>query len=277
MAYTPNAEAWVNRILKANWARLASRVSPKIMPRTAVIAGRFYIEDYGCGHYGCVAPTATPGIVFKITTDGSEASFVAHALKIGHFPEGIVRYTKIYKVADASHRGRPVYMLWREEAYDIGQLGDQEALDRLHDFKIWAHDARERLRRAESPTKLLLEAKGLENWAYREVGLDDAEITIKHAAGRGRPSGLRGAYAVAWDLRACELVAEMMADEPGAYLIGQAFEFYMQEGILLADVHRNNVGKVAREDYDSKQWVITDPGHMMPLTPERMDFTVEEL
>jgi hypothetical protein len=272
----PNAAPWVNRILKDNWARLAARVPPKLLPRAMAFGKSFHVEDYGCGHYGCVAPTATPGTVFKLTTDGAEASFVAHALKIGRFPEGIVHYQKIYKVPDASFRKRDVYMLWREEAYNLGELGDREALSRLDAFKTWAHDARERLRKSANPTKTLVEVKGLERWAYDQVSWEEAELRRKYES-QSRPSGLRAAYAIAWDLRACELVAEMMANEPGAYLIGQAFEFYAEHGILLADVHRNNVGKVSREDYNSKVWAITDPGHMMPLTPERMDFHVEEL
>lgn len=277
-AAVPNAAPWVDKTLRENWKRLEKRVPERLLPRMVAHGKRFRVEDYGCGHYGCVAPTADPGVVFKLTTDGSEASFVSHALKIGEFPEGIVRYERIFQVPDASFRKRAIYMIWREEAYDIGELDDREALGRLYSFKTWAHDARERLSAAQNPHKTLVEVKGLKNWAHRLVALDDIELDSRNWMRKGgRPPGLRAAYAIAWDVRAAEIIAELMANEHAAYLIGQAFEFYIEHGILLADVHKGNVGRVSREDYREKMWAITDPGHMMPLTPERMDFSVEEL
>ena len=58
----------------------------------------------------------------------------------------------------------------------------------------------------------------------------------------------------------------MMENENGtAYRIGQAFSYFFDHGILLADVHYNNLGKIhpRSDDFDQTElyWAITDPGH----------------
>ena len=54
------------------------------------------------------------------------------------------------------------------------------------------------------------------------------------------------------------------------YVEHGAFEFYLDKGILLADVHTNNVGVIEyRDEYadrHSTTWAITDPGHAVFLT-----------
>jgi len=55
----------------------------------------------------------------------------------------------------------------------------------------------------------------------------------------------------------------MTANEPEGYLVGQALDFYLERGLLLADVHANNVGEVTRDGYHGPILVITDPGHLV--------------
>lgn len=282
--YSPNAAAWVDRTLTDIWPELEKSVGPELMPRATRGRTRVRVEDYGCGHYGCVAPTGTPGVVFKLTSDGSEASFVSHALQIGEWPDGIVRYLGIYQVPDRSHRSRPLYVLWREEAFEVGTLSsswssdgspvDRLAAMRIGVFKAWAHDARTRVTRAEHPGRLLNEARGLREWAEDAVSWD---ITEDDPPMRSRPARLSAGRAVAYDVRACEIIAETMEQEDRGYLIGRAFGFYLEHGILLADVHTGNVGRVKRAGYSRPIWVITDPGHMVPLEPGRMSFSVKSL
>jgi hypothetical protein len=56
-------------------------------------------------------------------------------------------------------------------------------------------------------------------------------------------------------------MTELMQNTDGSDLIGSALRYYLEQGLLLADVHANNVGKVER----TSGWVITDPGHAVPL------------
>jgi hypothetical protein len=86
-------------------------------------------------------------------------------------------------------------------------------------------------------------------------------------------AGLTGARRIAVALRACDLIAELMQNTDGCDLIGSALRYYLGEGILLADVHANNVGKVAR----TSGWVITDPGHAVGLEERWRNVSVPEL
>jgi hypothetical protein len=78
----------------------------------------------------------------------------------------------------------------------------------------------------------------------------------------------RGIDRVRFAIHACKYIAESMVNEQVTYYIGEAFLFYMAHGILLADVHRENVGQVKREEnYWEPIWVITDPGHAVAIPP----------
>jgi hypothetical protein len=77
----------------------------------------------GCAHYGCVYRTNQPGIVFKITTDVSEAHFIKIALDLKPQvdPIGIVEYFKVFALPpETTHLNRPVFAVWREEAFNVG-------------------------------------------------------------------------------------------------------------------------------------------------------------
>jgi len=76
------------------------------------------VEEYGCGSYGCVMPTSEPGLVMKLTSDVSEAWFIARAREIDYIG-GIVEYKKIFALP-TKHKGRPLFVLWRTEARYIG-------------------------------------------------------------------------------------------------------------------------------------------------------------
>lgn len=275
--------AWVDKNLRQYWDKIGDEVSPDLLPRLEPHE-KFYVEEYGCGHYGCVMPTNRPGIVAKLTSDPTEAYFVAAALQIGEFPEGIVRYTRIFQLEGASHRKRPLFVLWREEAHDIGFLMGRTAnyrfeTDLLDDyerrarrefenllvsFKNNAAKVRMILERSTSREKTLAQAKELEQWAYESFS-------------RGTASHLKGAHAVAMGLRVCEVTAEEMENTYLADLVGGAFTFYLEHGLLLADVHYMNVGKVDRPDYQNGAIVITDPGHAVALDPKWDQIPIEAL
>lgn len=293
---------WVNRLFTEWWDRIETRVGRPMMPVEATGSGgrKRYVEEYGCGHYGCVMPTGTSGIVVKLTTDALEAHFVAAALRIGHFPEGIVKYDRIYRLSNAQHRNRSVYVLWREEAHDVGSVplsrwhrrsGWFTALDesqqrdvlqfanRLGAFQTWARIFKESFDRAESP-KVYAQLAEWHSWAMDRVSLDDVEEAERYGEPMRQPRlplRFKGGQRMAIALRGCEILAEMMANEPEGYLVGQALEFYMDHGLLLADVHLGNIGRVTRADYGDPILAITDPGHAVPLEPRQDEVKVEEL
>jgi hypothetical protein len=273
--------AWVNRLLSANWPRLTARVPAELLPVEAESssARRRKVTEFGCGHYGCVSPTSTPSVVFKVTSDPLEAHFVAAALSLKTFPDGIVRYDAVAQL-DGEHRGRPVFAIWREEAHDIGvlfshtwlaKLGDydrravEEFKRRLELFKRWAGDLKATVDRATDRAKTVAEMHRFADAAWERVALDDVDQSrhlYVHAQKKPFPY-MKGGQRAAMLRRGCEIIAEMMANEPGGYMVGQALEFYLEHGLLLADVHANNIGRV--EEPDREGFVITDPGHAVPL------------
>jgi hypothetical protein len=77
------------------------------------------------------------------------------------------------------------------------------------------------------------------------------------------PQHLKGDSRLAVALHACEVSAEFMENEPVLDQVGKALAYYLENGILLADVHQNNIGVVRRDGYTYN--VITDPGHAVDL------------
>jgi hypothetical protein len=61
-----------------------------------------------------------------------------------------------------------------------------------------------------------------------------------------------------------------MTNENGSYAIGEAFQFFLNKRIVLADVHLANVAFVDRDDSDFSPGVpiIVDPGHAVFLSRE---------
>lgn len=128
-----DAPPWTRKFLTDNWdtIRQGSMPGGEWMPVEAPgsTPKRRLVDALGCGHYGCVFLTNTPGLVIKVSSDASEAEFIKAAVKLGEWPVGIVRYQAVLDLP-GSHRGRPVFIIWREEAFDIGTIrstGDRGA------------------------------------------------------------------------------------------------------------------------------------------------------
>ena len=280
---------WVGRVLTEWWPTLRDAVgSDRLMPRSAPKRNprrkRVQLREYGCGYYGCVFPTGNSGLVFKVTTDSSEAAFVAAARAIESWPRGMVLYTHVYQLAGEKHGRRPVYVLWREAASNVGELLGlykdgipQRYLDRygerdLEDFiaaLLFYRDAATGIlnivRSSKQPRQLLRQVQRQEEWAY-DVFLNDI-----HEAARVLHCS-RGAKKIALSIIACSIAADAAADTVSGRQIGEALLFYLDAGMALADVHLGNLGEGFRGR--EQHLVITDPGHMVPLEPSLLKVEV---
>ncbi len=232
------------------------------------------LDPYGCGSYGCVYPTTDPAIVLKATTDPTEAAFVQIAQSLhgpNGFPPGIVRYYRIDATSE-TYRGRTAYLIWRESAFDVGQLVVQlewnkdpyikrtavEAFTYLGKFLGYAKLVREATQRSSDPVKLQVEAARYADWAWQEINWEDGVDRIK--------SRYKGPQRFAAAERAALGTAQMLGSTDLFNYVGEALEFYLDRGLLLADVHSGNIGRVQRPDYGDLV-VITDPGHLVDLRP----------
>jgi len=269
---------WVDALLRKHGAALAAYAGQP-MPSPV---GRKY-EELGCGHYGCVLALPTEGLVLKVTSDPSEAAFVAAYLQIGHQHPGVVRYDRIVELPE-TYRRRRTFAIWRQEAFHVGKVARmydapwreryigrydrtiREFKDLLELFKSHASGIRTTVASATDPTKLLADAARLEEWAWK-VFSDGMMLSLHH----------KPAQRVAFKRRQLEVIAEEMGSTHAGSYIGEAFQFYLEQGILLADVHLNNVGEVTPPDFSSWILAITDPGHMVPLDPKWLRVEIPQL
>ncbi len=140
--FKPNPPSWVTKHLADSWVTLEGMVPAPWMPKLdrTVSKGKKLtaeIPEYGCGVYGCVMPTLDPKIVLKVTTDQAEAEFAARMAK--KMPANLVtKYELVLELPTAKQRGRPVYLLWREEAQHVGEVDKvlgghvEAAIDKQH-------------------------------------------------------------------------------------------------------------------------------------------------
>lgn len=300
--------AWTVRVLRDHWSRILEHVPPAWMPVNTPLK-RWHFQEYGCGHYGCVMPTSDPDVVCKVTTDVTEAGFVAIAKTLDYYPSGLVQYHKVLALPGTTHRNRPLFILWRATAYDVGALkchgvshpskfrealtpDEYQAAERrywdehnqvvfcryLTLFNAFAGVARDSLKKNFS---LAIAAKNYEDWAW-DISAEwgDAELLPRY----GEPSTAfkrlrtyRGAQRVGLALRGAELLTEHMQNSAASYLVGEALRFYFMRGILLADVHINNIGKAPVEDHRDREWVITDPGHAVVLDDRYVGVSIQQI
>jgi len=291
--------AWVDTAITKAWPELQRSIAPPIVTTRGK---RRHAEELGCGNYGCVLSTSRDDVVLKITSDPTETAFVSLLLRHELQPDGIVRYFEVLRLP-GERRGRELFAIWREAAYDVGTVTGRHSwediaakwrqlLYRLNRFKWWAHEIRAELKRQDDPWPLIEQALAPE--AYRRAG-DLVELGRGEMLGHGisREQMRLGSWSSIADaviltrwpirdpvlklavlLRACEMTAQLMGSEPEGYLIGEALESLLDEGILLADVHAGNIGRVDRPDH-AGAIVITDPGHAVFLRREYQAFVGE--
>lgn len=268
---------WVDRSVKAVWPQLNRAVPESWLPRWRMQedSGRrkkLKLEEYGCGHYGCVMPTSEDGLVLKLTSDTTEARFVSAYLALPRPSGGLVEYRKILAIP-GERRGRPLFLIWRSEAHHVGLLarwGWKHAEDvkeffdtyQIHNldqgdmllgkFLQLAHIARDKI------TKL-----HKRNPDKRDEVLAEVWKAFENADPESDPRHYRGLQRIGITLRQAYAVAMEMANTDVIYPVGAALMEYMDEGLLLADTH---VGNIGLDEID--RLVITDPGHAVAIHPK---------
>jgi hypothetical protein len=300
---------WVDEVVAQNHRELTYRAPQGAEVVVEEAEGHLHAPELGCGAYGCVFRTTAPGIVLKITSDPTEATFV-QVLKDKGLANtlGITRYYGS-SLLEGRRQGRALYALWREEADDVGELVAREPqespkvtakgstrktpkprvwaalpldpprletpvearrfADRLAEYRWYASSVRHVVDNAQDQDRTRARAAELAGWASL-LDLEGAVYNYLQDL-RMKPTILdehRGPERMALALRGCQVLAEAMAGEsPAGALVGGSFLEMQGKGIVLADVHGGNVGRVLRpEQYGRwRVWVVTDPGHMVRI------------
>lgn len=279
---------WSDKVLKTAYERLQTVVDAKRLP---ISKGKGQFEEFGAGHYGVVYPTREKDVVCKITTDASEAAFVRAALHLKETPVGIVQYYDVVRIEGQSHRQRPVFALWRSEVQPVTiykrHTKDPRdtlvlvSMNLLMIAKLAAHTMREYLKK-QSPEKRAATIKQIKDHEGQYTGEFNMDPLMRHhsipvrglfTSFIGYKKGVHKAIACA-DLfmDACDYMNNTYSFAPGV-----ALQWYYREGLLMADVHGENVSlQLVDPKYpNDEEWVISDPGHAIALTDRFADLTIK--
>jgi hypothetical protein len=253
---------WVDRNITTAWKRIAARVPATWMP-LAEVGTKVHVQELGCGHYGCVMPTSDPDIVCKLTTDATEAAFIARAMTMDSV-EGIVKYHDIYAIDGATHKGRQLFITWRSAADTSGILiSEQHSKDDYS--RRSAKEGAKLLGQFQDKAAIVrktllpkLQEDLAEEWLtglWANFEQANPEASLQHQ---------RAQVKAAIALRQCYVLAQEIANTYLVDAIGNTLEYYIDNGLLLADIHLNNIGR----DSSTEQIIITDPGHCVVVHPQ---------
>ncbi len=294
------ATPWVDESYKRALPELQSQVPPEWLPQPLDleqrqgqgIRRRYSVEEYGCGYFGCVSPTDTPNLVVKITTDESEAWFAHVAMQLAQqdgWPVGMIAYHKVLKLDGRKHRNRPVYLLWRDEAWDVGYLKGEltwgaaprdptaTLAANLGQWDNWSTLLQARILKSSDPLALVTEAQQYDEraWQYISEHFDTRGDAIALRANASLTSR-QPAWDVARAVRACGVISEWMDNTYGSQEIGSALSYYLEQGLIPADLHLGNIGKAFHPEVQELVPTIVDPGVTLPVQPHWYDVTIPE-
>lgn len=261
---------WADSILKAAYPAIQAAAPKSALPipeeRIDQSSGRKKIgwREYGTGHYGTVYPTNSPGLVMKLTSDPTEAAFVAAYLSLParNRSNGIVNYHAVYRVPGVLKSKRPVFVIWRDEAVHVGI----DALER------WVHSSNNvpyHERSLRHVAKYLNDAKTAANKIRTLL-----KKSVTTASGARRRELLIERFTDEFTMATSE-----MQNEPLGNYVGEAMSMLLDQGLLLADVHTGNIGMPTGdvEEQIGETCIITDPGHAVALDDRFAGVTIKDL
>jgi hypothetical protein len=263
-----NDDAELSRLVAGDVQAVITRLSKQKQTRKG-------FKEYGAGHYGVVYPTQKPGIVCKITTDASEAQTVANVMSWDQQTYGMVKYYAVFQFAGSSLKRRPVYILWRDEVQPVSlnNFSNQERgwedqmLGLLHTTKNIAHQARLWIQ-AAMKREWKRSASFKQVWADIAWARDNAPDELLFNIERGSPfTWMRNMARLPFRSRMAHVLyalrlgwRDLMSWSYGFHP-GHALYHCLENDMLLADVHANNVMKAM-----DGSWDVSDPGHMVELS-----------
>lgn len=231
------------------------------------------VKEFGAGSWGVVSPTNYPRVVVKLTTDKPEAWLVSLILGqkqmgyagIGQPSHGIVRYDDVLQLKHEKHNGKEVFVIWRSEAKDIGSALKGAIIK--NDMIVGGNSAAMTTLMPITRVTSVIRYIWMDIADLRKNTPDDAryaamlDVIWRHTqlrtiASPGPLTRITQALQQLW----YELAGAQ--NDPVCRPIADAFEFFLTRGVLLADVHWNNIGRDLAPPYP---WIITDPGHAIVL------------
>lgn len=232
-------------------------------------------EVLGCGTYGCALETADDDCVFKLTTDSTEAHFAAVAIKLRQEkvdPAGMVDLRAVFATG-LQYEGYNVFVIWRERAVEVG-LGSAIARDfnacNMDKFRamvdnLW--DTGNKLFQIAVTEQVKRGASTAGYWTWMRERVDVAAALL-------RGETVTGNSQFAYLLAKCAAISQEIERASGeSRAVGHALVSYLENGIVLTDIHQDNIGVVERKAKCPK-WVVVDPGHALVVKEEYSRITI---
>ncbi len=270
---------WSDAIIKDYCAPL-KRAARRFELPVPILNDRCEIEarsELGEGAYGVVWTTESADCAFKLSTDATEAHFIQTAIDLRKKgladPPGIVDYRAIFSLP-VKHDGYQVFAIWREQATHVGlpcEIAKSNRsmlrfVDLIQEFYT-VSDAAFALAFAEQDHSYEGMARYYD-WVDERVEIANAIIDKKISTHSSLfAKALAKCYRLAIDIEE--------SGEDGRY-VGNALRTYFEHGILLCDIHGDNLGTVDRAKC-KQQWVVTDPGHALTLSRSMIDVDIPML
>lgn len=225
-------------------------------------------SELGEGVYGVVYETDSLDCVFKLTTDSSEAHFIATAIKLrkerGVDPAGIVDYRAVFALPE-KHDGSEIFITWREKAVSVGLpenvAKSDHSMIKFIEAMAAFYEASEGDPNRHDPGAFWLAVEQQENTSEKEYWhwlKERVALANKMIDGKGLLSKSEMANRLFFAYVAAEVMEESGVD--GKH-VGHALRTYFENGVLISDLHANNVGLVER--HGKRKWVLTDCGHCL--------------
>ena len=237
------------------------------------------VREYGAGNWGVVSPTTHRHVVVKLTQDKPEALLVSMILGqkhlgfpgIGQPPRGIVRYDDVLQLKHEKHNGKEIFVIWRSEAKDIGSALKGAIIK--NEMIVGGNSAAMTTLMPITRMTSVIRFLWMDIVELRKRTPDDAryvamlDVIWRHAQTRtvsshGSPHSPGSLARITDSLRQLWNEIDDAKRDPISAPIADAFEYFLSRGVLLADVHWNNIGRDVVAPYP---WIITDPGHAVIL------------
>lgn len=269
---------WATKIILENWREIQNFIgSANYMPIEEA-KGRF-AKEHGCGAFGCVFKTHRQGVVIKITEDEGEAALAETIVQRNSWKnlDGIVRYYRTCKLPTSI----PTYILWREEAYDVGitpkydmscQLtsrGKRSAqlfVELIQEYGASALQVWNSFNASKNRDILWNRIQALFQSTDEQL---DCGISMK-AIDRMPPEQKLTAY-----FCICHRSAAFMEENEFGSEIGRSLSKLLNDNVLLTDMRRANIGLVLREGKECPTPVIIDPGHVIAFHGANMNLPAQ--
>jgi hypothetical protein len=286
-----NGPGWADEAIARNFEALEARLPEKWLPLLKdfrPLTRRPVYGEFACGHHGCVYPTADPGVVFKITSDSTEADCVSLLLKLNpsDLPDGIVKYLYLFRLDAARARAGkrlPLYAIGRESAEYVGSIGNASRLGyRLGEIELFARQL------MDFKTAAAQVRKGVEDFGIniasraKKENVSARSYMTRESDGSHTlriPRNMPAVEKMALLLDALDDYSQLLSSEQISCQVGEALRWALKRDMLLADVHLGNVGLATRLEGSRtvNYWVITDPGHLARLSSSVPSYKIRDV